>query len=207
MAIRPYKSFLSLLIPGILFCAVAWTYFQPAFRIQISGIPASQWNAHQLARSFYRNALQPNKEFPIQIELRTSFFDFLKKLFPKKKHEPNVRAYAGLVLGTLIPVAFLLAYLSILAGTALSWIPGLKKKNIFFCGAFFLSVYAWGGIWFLHEKAGDLMRTSLHEASRGFFGFIAKSFVQQIRIEPGIALISLPILAALLWFISSIRKL
>jgi len=196
-------------IPLILFAAVSWTYFQPAIQIQISGVPASQWSAHQLAHSFYQGAqkaLFPRQQPKMKVKLPASFFDFLEKLFPRQKHEPNVKAYAGLALSALIPVAFLLAYLNLLTAAVISLVPIFKKRRLFFAAAFFLAIYALAGTLFLQEQSDDIMRASVDTSSRGLFGLIAKSVAQQIGIQPGIALIGLPVLAAALWLLSALRK-
>ena len=99
-------------------------------------------------------------------------------------------------------MTFLLAYLSLLCGGVISLLPVFKSKKFLFSAAFFLSGYALAGTLFLHEKAADLMQASVNEASRGIFGFIAKSFVQQLSISPGVALISLPMLSAALWLLT-----
>ncbi|MBP9864880.1 MAG: hypothetical protein KBC91_00605 [Candidatus Omnitrophica bacterium] len=208
MAFRPFKNY-SQLFRAVLFAVLCWTYFQPAIRIQVSGIPASRWSAHQLACSSYhsaRQAISHKKQPKIKIQLPTSFADFLNKLFPRKKQEPNVKAYAGLVFGILIPVTFLLAYLSLTIGMVISLSPAFKRGRFFGSAAFFLASYALAGILVLRDRAADLVQTSADQASRGVFGFIAKSFVQQISIEPGIALISLPALAAAFWLLAALRK-
>lgn len=206
---RPFKAFLRF-TPLVLFASLAWTYFQPAIQIQISGIPASHWSAHQLASSFYHKALNSvssHKQSKVKVDIPASFFDFLEKLFPmKKQQEPGVKTYAGLVLSALIPVAFLLAYLCAAIGGALSFLLAGKRCRFFFAASFFLSGYALAGVIILHEKAGDLVQNSVNAASRGIFGFIAKSFVQQISIQPGVALISFPGLAAALWLLAALRK-
>ena len=208
MAPRLFKNYSQLFFAG-LFAALCWTYFQPAIQIQISGIPASHWSAHELTRSFYHSALKaiaPQRTAKPKIKIPTSFIDFLKKLFPQKKHEFSVKAYAGLVFGILIPITFLLAYLSLVVGTAASFVQAFKNRGVFFTAAVFLSLYALVGILALRVKAHAFIQASTDEASHSLFSFITRSFVQQIGVEPGIALVSLPMLAAAFWLLSALRK-
>ena len=103
MAIRPYKS---LPLISFLFCVFIWTYFQPAFRLQYSGVASKPWSAHQLAKSFYKEAFKavsPKKESAIKVKVDLGFVDFLKRLFPQKKQGLNWKASAGLVGKADIP--------------------------------------------------------------------------------------------------------
>jgi len=193
----------------LLFVGVLWSYFQPALKVQLSGVDAKQWSAHDFGKSFYAGAikaLEPRKNKAVKVELKVNFIDLLKKVFPQKKEGGNWKAYAGFTMGVLIPVAFLAAYAHAAAGTAAFFLPLFKRTRFLLRNAFFLSLYALGGVLILRHRAEGLVHEALKESSQGIFGFITKSFVQQISVEPATALMCLPLFAGGMWLTVLLRK-
>ena len=190
-----------------------WTYFQPAFEIQLSGFAAKSWSAWDLSRSaadsLSRFLPKRDNKPRIKIEVNTGFTDFLKKLFPRKpgdgSFQPTWQQWAGFVLGLLIPAALALAYFCLLLSLAALIIHPEAIQRL--SGITFLaSIYALVGVFYLGREAEQIYKDSLAHASHGLLGLFSKSLVPQMSVHPAIALYSLPLLAAAIFFLSSRKR-
>lgn len=193
----------------VLLAAVLWTFFQPAFTINIAAFQTRSWSAWQLGQSIYDSAsraIVPRKQSALDVRVNTGFTDLLKKIFPFKKAQWNWKSVAGFAFGIFIPMALALAYFCFAAGAGILFIKSRKSVSRLAGFSVLMSTYALAGVIYLGEKAEDLFRASAAQASQGMFGFLSRPLVPQLSLEPGIAMILLPILAASFWLLSIFVK-
>lgn len=208
MARRKAKRVFHLLFL-VLFAAILWTFFQPAFSIKLSAFPARSWSAWQLSETAAAHAskvFSPQKKPLLDADLRTGFTDLLQKLFPRKKSQWNWKASAGYALGILIPCMLAAAYFFLLlAALSFGFLrrQGLVRLSGMATGA---SAYALTGVLYLSERAQDLLQASASEAAHGLVGFLARPLTPQLALEAGTGLILLPLLAGGLWFLGFAAK-
>ena len=212
MARKPPKIITPVLVT-LLMGAGLWTYFQPAFEIQLSGFAARSWSAWDLSRSAAGSVsrfLPKHENKPqIKIEVKTDFTGFLKKLFPRRpgagSFQPTWQQWAGFVLGLLIPAALALAYFCLLLSLAAQILHPEAIRRL--SGITLLaSIYALAGVFYLGREAEKIYKASLDHASHGILGLFSKSLVPEMSVHPALALYGLPVLAAAIFFLSCRKR-
>lgn len=134
------------------------------------------------------------------------FFELLEKVSPKDPQTQTPKKISvAFVLGALVPVALLLAYLLTALGLVLALIGG---GALGWCAAVSVlcAVYAFGGTMYLGRAAEASFQASMTQAAEGVFGGIAKNFVPRLTIQPDSALYALVALTLVIFLMNQFAK-
>ena len=181
------------------------TYFLPFVRVTVPVFGKKNWSVRQMVRTIpkgIRTGEQGEKKMTADFD----FIDFVKEVAPKGEGTASERKQAAnLVLGFLVPVAAVLAYLALVVGLFLAL---LKKSGAFIFSSGFTTVcasYVVLGILYFDGLARSAFSSALAKAEESPFFFIAERLVQQVSIGPDLGLIWLVALAAMIFLASLLR--
>lgn len=177
----------------LLLIAAIGTYFLPLQSITLPAIGKKSWSVQDIVKSFPKGAVKTEgKETGKKFDADFDFMDFVKEITPKKQTTGTpAKISPEFLLGSLIPVALVLAYLFVVIGFL---VASVKNGSALIASALLsviCSTYVLLGTYYLSSAAQKAFSSSLAQVEASPFGAIAKNFVQEITINPETGLYAL----------------
>jgi len=155
------------------------TYFVPAFKVEVPPFGRVSWSVHSVVKMIPKGMFNQNQKSAAEIQF--NFLDMLRKILPEKKQQSFSPAF---LIGALIPVALLFAYITVFFNFFLVHVNKLDTLITSAAISLAASIYALLATYYLSAQARLAFQNALNKASEGLFGIIAKSFVSKNIVEP-----------------------
>ena len=186
------------------------TYFLPVMSVQLPVLGKKSWSVNDIVSVIPKSLPKGGGEQAEKTEKLSIDYDFrdlLKEISPKgEPGKGGAKLSPQIILGALVPAALALAYVLTLISLLLAV---LKKCSTFFTASALTAgcaVYALLGTYLLAQEAQKAFSDSVAKVESSPFGAIAKSFVQQVSIQPETGLYALSALTVLVLLIGFYRK-